>query len=292
MIKNLTKNHSYESKENLKRVNHDKLVEPFRKKVDLKKLVGKKIYDKVINFENLSFTNTSSVRGKKIKFYTPNQRILWQSFGQEYIEPELLDFIESIPQKGIFFDVGASTGVFAIYSAMLGKLTYCFEPEVSNFNILNINSYLNKKKIKSKFHHYNIALADKKSISKISIKKFQPGAHEKHLEKNLFKKSKKVNNMEYIQSILTLTMDEFIKISKSVPSDLKIDVDGAELMVINGMKKILKNQILKRIFIEISEKNISSKKALKKILSYGFKVQKRNRVQNYIDLNNYILIRK
>jgi hypothetical protein len=98
--------------------------------------------------------------------------------------------------------------------------------------------------------------------------------------------------MEYIQSILTLTMDEFIKISKSVPSDLKIDVDGAELMVINGMKKILKNQILKRIFIEISEKNISSKKALKKILSYGFKVEKRNRVQNYINLNNYILIRK
>jgi len=260
----------------------------FFKRVDLKKLVGKKTFNKVKNFEKLSCINTSLVRGKKIIFCTPNQRTLWQSFGQEYTEPELLDFIESIPKRGTYFDVGASTGIFAIYSAMLGIRTYCFEPEITNFSLLNTNSYLNKKKIKNNFNYFNIALADKKSISKMDIKKFQTGAHEKFLNK---KKNKKVK-IDYSHKTFTLTMDEFIKISKIMPTDLKIDVDGAELMVIYGMKKILQNQKLKRIFIEISEKNISSKKALKKILSYGFKVQKINRVQNYIDLNNYILIRK
>ena len=173
---------------------------------------------------------------KKIKFYTPNQRTLWQSFGQEYIEPELLDFIDTIPKKGNFFDVGASTGIFAIYSAILGKRTYCFEPEIANFSILNTNSYLNKKKINNKFYHFNVALADKKSIGQIDIKKFQSGAHEKYLKK----KNNKKNKIEYSQKVLTFTMDEFIKLKKIIPTDLKIDVDGAELMVINGMKKYFK----------------------------------------------------
>lgn len=225
MIKNLSKSQSNQFKQYLKNSNPNQFVEPFRKKIDLKKLVGKKIYDKVKKFENLSFTNTSSIRGKKIKLYTPNLRILWQSFGQEYIEPVLLDFIDSIPKKGVFFDVGASTGVFAIYSAIIGIQTYVFEPEISNFNILNINSYLNKKKLKNKYHHFNISLGAKTSISKINIKKFIPGTHEKYLS-NIKKK-----NMQYTQSSLTLTIDKFTEISKLVPSHLKIDVDGAELMV-------------------------------------------------------------
>ena len=111
-------------------------------------------------------------------------RSLWQSAGQEYIEPELLDFIDSIPSDGVYFDVGASTGVFALYAALQEKKTLFFEPEVANFNILNTNSFLNYENIKDNFSAFNVALSNEKAVSNMYIRKFGGAAHEKILGKS------------------------------------------------------------------------------------------------------------
>ena len=71
--------------------------------------------------------------------------------GTIYIEPGLLDFIDALPKNAIYFDVGASTGVFAIYAAIRGNRTICFESEVANFNILTMNSIVNRCKVREKF---------------------------------------------------------------------------------------------------------------------------------------------
>ena len=278
-------------KEYDRRISEGEVVEPLVEIRDLEDLVGSDAYETALHSDQPVKAYKTNLRGKEVNFYTPNLRSLWQSAGQEYIEPELLNFIDAIPYDGVFFDVGASTGVFAIYAAMLGRKTVCFEPEVANFNILNMNAFINNNNLDDNFHAYNVALSDENSINKMYIKKFGAGAHEKILGNSKTRDGSEIFSAEYTQSIITLTMDQFCVMSKFTPTDIKIDVDGAELRLISGMKKTLSNPNLKRIFIEVSEAEKSSKEALKIILDYGFKMYKKNRVQNYFTEFNYTLHR-
>lgn len=266
-------------------------VDPLIEIVNLEQLVGIDVYENVIEFEEKKFPiNQASIRGKKINFYTPNTRSLWQSFGQEFIEPELLDFIEGIPKKGVYFDIGASTGIFALYAGFMGINTYCLEPESLNYHVLNQNRFLNYKNIGDNFHIFNLALSSTFEIQKIYMEEFKEASHQKILG-NGTKQVHKSFKSKYSQNVITMTFDEFTLLTKTNPTDVKIDVDGAELMVVKGMKDTLKKSILKRIFIEISETNEESILALKIFQDHGFKIKKKVRVQNYFSLFNYVLTR-
>ena len=273
------------------RTKNGEVLEPLVEKVDLETFVGSETFERVLGISEDLAINTASVRGHEIKFYTPNLRALWQSYGQEYIEPELLDFIEAIDDDGVYFDVGASTGVFAIYAAIRGKRTYCFEPEVTNFNILNTNGYLNFSKVAKKFNAVNIGLSNRFAVDTMFIRRFEAAAHEKILGQSKARDGKLVFEPEYEQRVLTLTMDEFCRLENVQPTDIKIDVDGAEKALIEGMKETLSSPKLKRIFFEVSEVEPDSVKALETILEYGFKVESRKRVQNYFTEYNYTLVR-
>ncbi|WP_413459339.1 FkbM family methyltransferase [Herbaspirillum huttiense] len=274
-----------------RRVNAGELVEPLVEKVDLETLVGTEIYEKVFHIDESSYINVNTVRGIALKFYTPNLRALWQSFGQEYIEPELLNFIDGMTSESVFFDIGASTGVFSLYAAAKGIRTYCFEPEVSNFNILNTSAYLNHEKLKEFFNAFNIAVADKTATSTMFIRKFEAAAHEKILGAAITRDGSHRFQYEYQQKVLCMSLDEICEMEGVVPTDIKIDVDGAELSVIRGMSKVLDSPSLKRIFIEISENEESSVSALNMLLERGFNIASKKRVQNYFTEYNYTLTR-
>lgn len=266
-------------------------VEPLVEFVDLEKLVGSDVYESVIEYDRPPEINTFTLRGCDINFFTPNLRALWQSSGQEYIEPELLDFIDTLPKNAIYFDVGASTGVFAIYAAMRGNRTICFEPEVANFNILNMNSFVNRRNVKEKFAAYNVALSNINSVEDMFIRRFGGAAHEKILGDSKVRDGTKRFDAEYVQSVVSMTMDQFCATSRIDPTDIKIDVDGAESKLVSGMTETLSKPSLKRIFIEISEGHKGSISALDTIMSHGFEIYRKNRVQNYHGDYNYMLHR-
>ena len=62
--------------------------------------------------------------------------------------------------------------------------------------------------------------------------------------------------------------------------------------MIEGMKNVLLNPALKRIFIEISEIEADSLRALDMLKNAGFVVHKKTRVQNYFTEYNYTLNRE
>ena len=89
------------------------------------------------------------------------------------------------------------------------------------------------------------------------------------------------------QSSIGFTINDFIKIyNPSLPNHLKIDVDGNEHIVINGMTNILKDMKLKTIAIEVNL-NLESDDELKnKLISYGFKLLTDERYINNEYLSN------
>ena len=89
------------------------------------------------------FVYESTVRGKPLRWLGLSRRLLWMAAGRELIEPELLDWIDTIPKGEVLYDVGASNGTFALYAAASGASVYAFEPDPSNYFLLSYNNYLN-----------------------------------------------------------------------------------------------------------------------------------------------------
>lgn len=265
---------------------------PLVPRVDLEELVGSETYEAALQAEEFNCDISTTLRGIPLTFRAPSRRALWQSIGQEYIEPDLLDFIDEIPSDGCYFDIGASTGIFAIYAAAKGIKTACFEPEAQNFNLLNYNAYLNRAAIQSNIHCFNIALANQDSIDYMYIKKFEEAGHLKILGTPQARGEPSPFEEEYRQSVITMKLDSFLNMSDlEAPTHLKIDVDGAEQKLLSGMVDLLANRKLHSILIEINENDPESNKTLDLIYAHEFKLDKKQRVQNYFGEFNYLLRR-
>ncbi|MDR7010069.1 FkbM family methyltransferase [Paraburkholderia strydomiana] len=261
------------------------------KKVDLKTIAGAENYQRVIGIEGIEQNTCTSVRGVPLTFHTPSQRLLWQAFGQEHIEPELLNFIDSIPEDEVYYDIGASNGLFALYAAATGKRVICFEPEVANFSLLNLNTFLNKSTQRHPVSNFNVALSDTNGLGKMFIQKFEAGGHLKILD-NPVKRGAKDFEPDFVQSVMRYELDAFIDFTDIPrPNYVKIDVDGCEPQVLRGMSKVLASSDLKKVFIELEESGPHFDVCHGILMEHGFRIDSRKRVQNYFGEENMVFSR-
>lgn len=258
--------------------------------VDLAELISQDKIDLANRIEsNIKNHVHSKIREVDAKFIVQSKRQLWQALGHEYIEPELLDYIDSMEKGSIFYDIGASNGIFSIYASLKGLQVYSFEAEVQNFGLLEMNNYLNYKNYQYPHKSFNIAASDQNCLGSMFISKHEAGGHLKILNK-----AQKVGEIEtftpdYVQNVIEFRLDDFIKQYELLtPHYIKIDVDGAELKVLNGLEKVWKSNILKSIFIELHENTEDTLVIQKKLKSLGFREKSKHQVQHYTGLNNYI----
>ncbi len=261
--------------------------------IPLERLASKEKINFLEKIESNKFlvTNTK-IRDVYCKYYTASKRQLWQAVGLEYIESELLDYIDDIKKGSIFYDIGASNGIFSVYAARKGLNVFSFEPEIQNFSLLGMNSYLNSKSIKHQIKIFNIALSDTDEMGNMYIAKYEAGGHMKILDKPKKVQEYKEFIPDFVQNILKFSLDNFIKnYGLPFPEYIKIDVDGAEKAVICGADEVLKNSKLKSIFIELDDGKSITTDIINIIKSYDFKENKKFQVQNNIGLYNYVFLK-
>lgn len=261
-------------------------------RIDLEALAGSERYAQAVHMEGLDPTVSTELRGKQLRFLAASRRLLWQALGHEYIEPELLDFIDAIPAGATLFDIGASTGIFAMYAACSGCKVAAFEPEAANFSVLSQNAFLNRGGMQHPAQCFNLALSDSTGLSNMFIKKYEAGGHLKILGQPKEVGASDTFEPEHVQPVLTFTLDDFLKQTQlPAPEYIKIDVDGAEVPVLRGMAGVLKHPRLKAVFIELEEGKPDTALCIAALTEAGLTLTRKKQVQNYAGLHNLIFSR-
>ena len=192
-------------------------------------------------------------------------------------EPDTLEFIDSFNHNSTFVDCGANIGLYSLYAASLGHKVFSFEPESSNFYLLNSNILLNS--FNEKIKAYPIALNNSNDVDQLYISKFEWGGSCHTFGRNLdFNLNKFEPN--FVQGSISMPLDTFCKNSKINVDYIKIDVDGNELFVIEGMTNLLKEKSIKKILVELNL-NLKEHQEVKNLMiKYGYEIenQKKNKV--------------
>lgn len=155
-----------------------------------------------------------------------------------YHEPAATQiFMENIKKSDFVVDIGAHIGYFSCLSAKLAQTgqVHIFEADHKCLPLIQKNLDLNQI---NNVYINNVVVSDKNDFELVpEFRTPNPG-----LQINQRKTQAK--------RVRSLTLDKYLSLKKISPSFVKIDVEGAELKVLQGMTKLLEAPQLK-ILIEV-----------------------------------------
>ena len=195
--------------------------------------------------KNLQYEN------KEIKFYTPNKRTIGRVNNIFRKEPITITWMNNIKENEVVIDIGANVGMYTLMSCVgRGAVVYSFEPESSNYNLLQQNINLNNAS--EKIQSYCAGVLDYDCYSFLNIAKdgyVGPGGSGYTVEEKVIFD---LSPMDVIfkQGINVIKLDTFCEKMKIKPDHIKIDVDGLEHRVINGAIETIKNS--KTVIVELN----------------------------------------
>lgn len=214
-----------------------------------------------------------SIQGNKMYVNSQDKVIVPQLLTQgvwEKYETEL--FSSSLKRGDVVLDIGANFGYFSIIAAKQvgnqGKV-YAFEPEPDNYQLLvkniELNGYTNIIPIQK-------AVSNRNGKLKLFLDKINWGG-------SSFSEDNILPQKEGFIEVETTILDDFFEneVKDSRVNFIKLDVEGAEGLVLEGAAKILQNNDLKILmeFWPYGLRNLGTDpiKLLQTLHEYGFKIQ-------------------
>jgi len=214
-------------------------------------------------------------------------------------EIRLTRYILNNLKKGdVIIDIGAHFGFYSLLaSSLIGEngRVFSIEGSKANYTVLAKNISSNKNIL-----GFNMACSNKdEAVSyfeyPVLYSEYNSMLTQQHEQSEWIKKypPKQIE-------IEGKTLDTFVNENKVKPNFIKIDVEGAELMVIEGMSALLDSSKHLRISLEyVLEENSNYEKAVEKLMTHNFsphiiiedgslKAIKPNDINNH--LNSQLLI--
>lgn len=168
------------------------------------------------------------------KTFSVNHHMFWKRLEKGEWEVNCINYLYKIIQEGqTIIDVGAWIGPCTLFFSELVKANgkvIAFDPDPVAFKILKENIKINNlsnvcaEKLLISNNNENVKLLSKSKFG---------GSGSSIILKPEFKE----NKIEII--VNSITLDEYCKTHNIVPDGIKIDVEGAEKLVIEGCKEII-----------------------------------------------------
>lgn len=196
------------------------------------------------------------------KFFVRKQTMDFKMANKAYEYKAVNLFRNELDDKDIVIDIGANSGLYSLVAAKSGVKTLAFEPVPANFNSLLKNIELNKHAnlikaynyglgnideiVKFNFNHYNTGAASKYEIRMETI--------EKEVEIKIFDKLQ-IEDLKDVNNVL-----------------IKIDVEGMEVSVIEGMQEFIKSTPKLCYIVEVKHTGVNDvKNTFLKYADFEFK---------------------
>ena len=219
---------------------------------------------------------------KKIFFKTGHNRLNWRvkSFYKE--EPLMIDWLKEFNNKDIFLDIGANVGTYTIPAISKGAFAYAVELDLINSSVLFENLYLNNFLKKCLILPFGVG--KKNSIENIFYRDFSVGDSFQSVTNE--QKIPTILKNKFSSKQIIFSLDSIFEIfNLKKPNKIKIDVDGNEMIVFEGGKKIIKNA--KEIYLE-NNGTKNDKKIFNFLLKNGFKIYEQLKAKNSVESVNTI----
>ena len=159
----------------------------------------------------------------------------------------LLDYLQEKKISGdVFIDIGANIGIVSIYASSIFKNVYSFEPEQTNHGYLKENINLNNiKNIKV----FNMCVSDISGHVTLNVR--DQFAHHGIT-------SSHASTIKSRVEVVSVTLDEFLLEHDISKVDvLKVDVEGAEWLVLKGAQNSLVSGKIELIIFEYQPSQIT-----------------------------------
>jgi FkbM family methyltransferase len=194
-------------------------------------------------------------------YVTPDAALTYWRRDVSKADPTLLKLaVETIRPGSTVWDIGANVGLFSIAAASLsgpaGRV-YAIEPDPTLAELLRRSASANPHS--ASLQVLSVAISDALGLTRFVIA--ERGRASNHLEGYGHSQS---SGGRSVQLVMTITLD-WLLTQLPVPDVLKIDIEGAELALLNGARKVLERR--PTIICEVGQQ---SQQAVTRILAeYG-----------------------
>lgn len=182
----------------------------------------------------------------------------WRGFrsGACAKEPETADWIRRVAGRGaVFFDIGACVGSYSLIADALGATVHAFEPVANNYAQLQTNIWLNGCE---RISAWPVACAAKTGPLTVTLSSPTPGAASHTVNGATGTND---DGQRVTQKALGIDLDGFIEDFRLPdPTDVKLDVDGGEVAVLEGARQALRT--VRSIMVEVSPDSAPSVAAI------------------------------
>jgi FkbM family methyltransferase len=232
-----------------------------------------------------TYCKSMSVRGRysltlddlTLTFSAPTATMVHRNRGRFKSErQELRDLINEIQEGDVVYDIGANTGLYTLFAAMAcpnGEVI-AFEPYLPNLNLLKQDVSRNKLQ---NVDIRGVALSNSTgNISFSQPEKDNVGYGSSSIE---------TDQPEATIEVPTTTGDQLVADDEiPAPNVVKIDVEGAESLVLKGLENALSGQSCRTVYCEVHLPGVekrpsvedfgSSPEAIQKYLeNFGFTIE-------------------
>ncbi len=217
------------------------------------------------------------VQGSKIYINSKEESLSMKKTLEDYAknlihEEATTDLFKRVIKEGdVVVDLGANIGYFSLLAAKLvgpkGRV-FSFEPEPKNYSYLIKNTELNSY---NNVFAFPKAVSDKNGTTQLYICDYDTGHHTINQYKGIEAYGRGRETKEQSVEIETVTLDSFLEGKTDRVDVIKMDVEGAEMLALLGMDRILRKNRNIKMFAEffpllIEKMGNSPKEFIRKLL--------------------------
>lgn len=211
--------------------------------------VGRYFLDLIVS-NTVGQTSEIRHRGIKFIFSCPNSLSLWRATTFSTKEPETLEWIDSLEEGAVFWDIGANVGLYSIYAAKTKSCrVYAFEPSVFNLELLARNVWLNR--LTDLITLIPLPLTEKLSVSKFTMSSMDWGGALSTFAAEFDHNGAPLNKLFEFKALGISMQDAVGALEISRPDYIKMDVDGIEHLILRGGSSVISG--VKQVLIEIND---------------------------------------